>query len=57
MLKIGVGLFYYKLGKAFLQIRTKWGSYYKSEQNVLQVRVIITNCGITNADFKYDNIF
>lgn len=57
MLKIVVGLFYYKLGQAFLQIRTKWGSYYKSEQNLLEVRVIITNCGITNADFKYDNIF
>ena len=46
----------YKVGQ-LLQIRatviTKWGSYYKLGQNllqidqVLQIRVIITNCGTT----------
>ena len=54
---------YYKLGQAgvinwgrfvLLQIRasviTKQGSYYKSGQNVLQIRAIITNWGITIAN-------
>ena len=59
MLQIGATLFYYKLGQTLLQIGaafiiTNWGKCcYKMGPNllqidqVLQIRVIITNCGTT----------
>ena len=59
MLQIGAALFYYKLGQTLLQIGaasllqigasfvTNWGSYYKSEQPLLQNRAAITNWGKT----------
>ena len=60
MLQIGAASFYYKLGQTLLQIGaasllqirasvvTNWGKmYYKLEQ-VLQIRAIITNWGITS---------
>ena len=55
MLQIGAVAFYFKLGKTLLQIEpasllqiratviTKYGSYYKLGQNVLQIREDITN--------------
>ena len=58
MLQIGAALFHYKFGwtlqigaVSLLQIRasvvTNWGSYYKLEQALLQIRAIITNWGFT----------
>ena len=55
MLQVGAVLFYYKLWQTLLQIGaasllqigasvvTNWGSYYKLEQNVLQIVAGITN--------------
>ena len=60
MLQIRAALFYYKLGQTLLQIGTasllqigasvvtKWGSYYKLWQPLLQNRAAITN---------WDNIY
>ena len=59
MLHIGVALFNYKLGQTLLSIGaaslsqiganvvTKWGSYYKLGQPLLQNTAAITNWGIT----------
>ena len=60
MLQIGEGLFYYKLGQlhyyklgqVLLQIgaaNTNWGIIYYKLGQVLQIRTIITNWGITGA--------
>ena len=57
VVKIEATLFYYKLGQTLLQIGTafllqigagavtKWASYYKSVQQLLQNRAAITNWG------------
>ena len=59
MLQIGAALFYYKLGQTLLQIGaasllqirasviTNWGKMYYKLGQVLQIRAIITNWGIT----------
>ena len=43
VLQIGAALFYYKLGQKF----TNWGKMYYKLGQVLQIRAIITNYGIT----------
>ena len=60
MLQIGAALFYYKLGQTLLQIGaasllqirasviTNWGKMYYKLGQVLQIRAIITNWGITD---------
>ena len=57
MLQIGGALFYYKLGQTLLQIGqpllqngaaiTNWDKMYYKLGQVLQIRAIITNWGIT----------
>ena len=59
MLQIGEALFYQKLGQTLLQIGavsllqigasvvTNWGKMYYKLVQVLQIRAIITNWGVT----------
>ena len=50
MLQIGAALFYYKLGQTLLQIGAaiaNWGKMYYKLGQVLQIRAIVTNWGIT----------
>ena len=62
MLQVGAALFYYKLGQTLLQIGaaitswakfiTDWGKIYYKLGQVLQIRAVITNWGITRLNLK-----